>query len=517
MMEPSHDPPGSTGPHPMPAASRARSPRLPLLLDATTLQSRLTGALWGFLIGDAVGGGSFPSFHELDGTSPNRGDGPAGTWGEGGTLMLALLDSLLEAGFDTTDQAERMVDAYRDNAYVAGGWRRFDVGPQVRHAVHAFEHGTPAEDCGSGEEGPPGNAAIKRILAVGLAERGAAAETVVDHALRSSRIVDGSDRAGVSSALYVLVVRGLLSGVSDRGGLLRDAAGQLAAILGARDDGAAAAAALRHLMGWRARHLGASADSGFWAAWDAFAGASSYVDAVERGIRDPVDPATTAALAGGLAGASWGLDGIPTAMLLGMRGRRIAGRLLDGLIAEPPRLAVPTLMHVDRLDLATIPGPAAFAGRLGTSLLPGTDPNRRHGVRRRVLQGDAARLRDIDAVDVLLLLVVDHELAPVGPAPYAEALARHGVELIRHPIPDLEVPDAHQFQLTLATVADRLHAGRSVLIACRSARGRTAMAVGCLLRDAGLSADETIAFLGSTRPGAIETPSQEAFIRQWAD
>jgi ADP-ribosylglycohydrolase len=67
-----------------------------------TLAGRLAGAIWGRLVGDAVGvpdefgPGLAPETVEF------RGDGahgrPAGTWSDDGALMLALLDALLPDG-----------------------------------------------------------------------------------------------------------------------------------------------------------------------------------------------------------------------------------------------------------------------------------------------------------------------------------------------------------------------------------------------------------------------------------
>ena len=49
----------------------------------------------------------------------------------------------------------------------------------------------------------------------------------------------------------------------------------------------------------------------FWSAWDAFAGASDYVSAVTRAVRYGTDTDTTAAIAGGLAGACFGIEAVP--------------------------------------------------------------------------------------------------------------------------------------------------------------------------------------------------------------
>ena len=94
------------------------------------MTDRIRGAIYGHLIGDALG---VPyEFARRVETVEWRGHGihdqPPGTWSDDGALMLALLDSLLDAGFDTEDQARRFV-AWRDRAaYTPDGDGRFDIG-----------------------------------------------------------------------------------------------------------------------------------------------------------------------------------------------------------------------------------------------------------------------------------------------------------------------------------------------------------------------------------------------------
>ena len=70
----------------------------------------------------------------------------------------------------------------------------------------------------------------------------------------------------------------------------------------------------------------------FWSAWDAFAGAADYRDAIERAVRYGHDTDTTAAIAGGLAGIRFGWDAIPADWRRGMRGREIVTPLVDRLV-----------------------------------------------------------------------------------------------------------------------------------------------------------------------------------------
>src|SRR5687768_18581243 len=86
-------------------------------------------AVYGHLVGDAIGV-PYEFGHHIE-TVELRGHGthnqPPGTWSDDGALMLALLDSLLTAGFDPEDQPRRAL-AWADEGRYAGGGVVFDIG-----------------------------------------------------------------------------------------------------------------------------------------------------------------------------------------------------------------------------------------------------------------------------------------------------------------------------------------------------------------------------------------------------
>jgi len=92
------------------------------------MTDRIAGAIYGHLVGDALG---VPyeftrdftrDIETVDWRGHGIHDQPAGTWSDDGALMLAL-DSLLDAGFDTAHQARRFQDCSR-LANKAGQWHR---------------------------------------------------------------------------------------------------------------------------------------------------------------------------------------------------------------------------------------------------------------------------------------------------------------------------------------------------------------------------------------------------------
>ncbi len=462
-----------------------------------TRAERLAGAVWGHLVGDAVGvpyefGPAQPAASIEFGATGTHGQ-PPGTWSDDGALMLALLDSLLTVGFDTTDQATRALDWYRRKEYTPDGDGSFDIGNTTGDAIRAFEHGTPAEDAGPSGEMANGNGSLMRILPLALVERRVSDAELATLAHRASRVTHGTVRAQVACALYCLVARRLLDGHDGRSAALVDARHSLRSAYEAAH-ATDHLAALDHLEAYTDRAGRGSVWDSFWSAWDAFAGANDYRETIQRAIAYGHDTDTTAAIAGGLAGIRWGIGGIPEPWLRGMRGRPIVEPLVESLTrSEGP-------IRVDWVDLKLVPGLADSPGRLGMTILPGKDegPGGKH---HRNLEQDVRWLREAYLLDAFLLLVEDHELAMLRVPSIAEVMAAHGIGLLRHPIVDVSVPtDDLSLAATLDDVRARLAMGESVTVACRGGLGRTGTVVGCLLRDGGLDGDAAVALVRTSRP-----------------
>ena len=192
------------------------------------------------------------------------------------------------------------------------------------------------------------------------------------------------------------------------------------------------------------------------------------------------------------------------------------------LVGEGWRTSRSDAIRVDWVDLSSVPalrGVAEAGGRLGMTFLPGKHDasDTRSGPHWRDLRADASRLRGELGVDALLVLVEDQELEAAGVSDIADAMVGEGIELLRHPIVDMDVPADHgELRLTLDDVLGRLRAGSTVVAACRGGLGRSGTIVACLLRDGGLDATAAVALTRESRHGTIETPAQEAFVAGWA-
>ena len=241
--------------------------------------------------------------------------------------MLALLDSLVEAGFDTDDQGRRALDWWLGKAYKPGPL--FDIGLITRESLERIRTGTPPEQAGGTGEHENGNGSLMRILPVALASRATSDVELIDQAIRASSLTHRHPRSTVTCAVYVLTARELLQGQSDRSKALQTAFGATGSIVtGAERE------ELSTLKNYGDRTGSGYVVDCFWSAWDAFESSNSFENTIRRAISYGNDADTTAAVAGGLAGAYWGVGAIPPQWLSGMQGAAIVEGIVKKLQAR---------------------------------------------------------------------------------------------------------------------------------------------------------------------------------------
>ena len=483
----------------------------------TSLDERLAGAAWGHLVGDATGvpyeftGPRDPDTVEFG--ASGTWDRPAGTWSDDGALMLALLDSLLDRGFDTDDQGRRALAWYRDGAYTPDGEGRFDVGNATREALDRIARGVPAAAAGATHDMSKGNGSLMRTLPLALVERDTPDAELAEHASIASGVTHATAAARVTGALYALVVRRLLRGAAPAAAL--DAA--TVALEPAWADGTDERAALAELLAHEGRGGRAYVYDAFWSAWDAFAGSTGYAETIRRAIAYGNDTDTTAAIAGGLAGAHWGYGGIPVAWRRGMRGHEVAGPLVDRLVeGNGARTSRSRPLRVDDVALDGARGLEGTAGRLGITFLPGKKRDGWTGPHWRDLDLDVARLRDL-RWDTLVLLNEDRELVRCHVPEIETVFAEAGAPaLVRHPIPDPQIPtDDIAYDALVRDVVGRVRSGESVAIACRGGLDRSGMTASCALAEAGMDPEAAMARVQASRDATITKRDQRDYVRAW--
>ena len=491
-----------------------------------TLEERLAGAVWGHLVGDAVGvpyeftGPRDPAAVQFGATG--TWGRPAGTWSDDGALMLALLDSLLGSdrggrpSFDLDDQARRALAWECDGAYTPDHEGRFDIGNATAAALRRLREGVPAVDAGPADERSCGNGSLMRILPVALVGRDHSPARLIDEAHLASRVTHGHARCQVACAVYSIAVAGLLRG-QEPGTALSWAFAETFRLYVEERGYEAHGVALEELRAWTGRGGSTFVPDAFWSAWDAFAGAAGYADSIRRAVAYGNDTDTTAAIAGGLAGARWGWGSIPVAWRRGMRGQDVARPLVDALVETTgARTTRSHPLRVDEVRLADAPRLASATGRLGITFLPGKKRNGWTGSHWRDLDLDMARLNEL-GWDALYLLNEDRELA-FCLVPEIEAVLREAGSpvLVRLPIPDPQVPtDDRAYDATVGEIVARLRAGESVVVACRGGLDRSGMTASCVLVEAGMAPAQAMALVQASRRGAITKDDQRDYVRAW--
>ncbi len=172
----------------------------------------------------------------------------------------------------------------------------------------------------------------------------------------------------------------------------------------------------------------------------------------------------------------------------------------------------------DPLQIATVQAGHGF-GRIGITLCPGKkQPHPVMGGWDRDLGADLDAIQRWGAT-VVVTLVEQHELESLAVPGLAGEVARRHMEWLHLPIRDVSVPTA-AFEAAWDQAGEGLHArlrhGFDVLVHCRGGLGRAGTVAARLLVEAGLEPHEAIRRVRDARPGAIETPEQEAYVHRQA-
>ena len=280
---------------------------------------RYRGCLLGLACGDAVGTtvefsprGSFPPVTDLVGGGPF--ELPAGAWTDDTSMALCLATSLLHCGgFDARDQMNRYVNWWQWG-YLSSTGSCFDIGMTVRAALNRFLV-TRDPVAGSTDPRSAGNGSLMRLAPVAM-WFAPDVEAVRHNARLSSLTTHAAPEALACCELYAELLARALAG-APRHALLRapapaDATERVREIA----DGGYLAKTREQVTG-----SGYCVDSLEAALW-CFATTDSFEAAVLAAANLGDDADTTAAIVGQVAGAHYGIDGIPAHWLakLAMRG-----------------------------------------------------------------------------------------------------------------------------------------------------------------------------------------------------
>lgn len=273
------------------------------------LESRYRGCLLGLACGDAVGTtlefSSRGSFAPITGMV---GGGPfhlkPGQWTDDTAMAICLAQSLLHReGFDATDQMNRYLNWWRWG-YPSPTGECFDIGMTVQDALLRFT-ATGEPIAGSTSPQTAGNGSLMRLAPVVLRFYPNLVD-VLQYARLSSQTTHGAVEAVECCSVMAELIVNALNGKASKAALLRST-----------QEGLTSAAVISiakadYLNKPRDQIQGsgycvASLEAALWC----FATTESFEAAILAAANLGDDSDTTAAIAGQVAGAFYGVDNIP--------------------------------------------------------------------------------------------------------------------------------------------------------------------------------------------------------------
>jgi ADP-ribosylglycohydrolase len=320
------------------------------LVSSTFDRNRFRGSLLGLAVGDAIGTsvefqppGTFPPVTDMLGGGPFSL--PVGAWTDDTSMALCLAESLVERrGFDPVDQLQRYLRWYREGHWSSTG-RCFDIGIATRVALDDFEKaGQPYP--GDAYPTAGGNGPLMKLAPVALAYAARPADAVT-RAAESARTTHGAPEAIDASRYFAGLLVGALNGADARV-LLHDGRYEPAEGLWQREPlhwkvAEVADGSYLHKEPPFIRGTGYVVHSLEAALW-ALGSTRTFEDGVLAAVNLGNDADTTAAIAGQLAGALYGLDAIPERwrerVVMGDEIVGMADRLFDlatSIATGPPR------------------------------------------------------------------------------------------------------------------------------------------------------------------------------------
>ena len=282
-----------------------------------TRQMRYQGCLMGLAVGDAVG--TTVEFEPRDSFPPVTdmvGGGPfglqAGEWTDDTSMALCLAESLVECGgFDARDQMDRYVRWWKEG-YLSSTGECFDIGGTVRDALSGYQStGQPL--AGSTDPYSAGNGSLMRLAPVPLFFAGDPSQAI-DMSGESSRTTHGAATCVDACRYFGGLIVGAVQGM-DKEALLASRYSPVAGLwdrhpLCAEIDEIAAGSFRRKERAEIAGsgHVVKALEAALWAFYRSQTFREGCLLAVNLG--DDTD--TTAAIYGQIAGAYYGIDGIPS-------------------------------------------------------------------------------------------------------------------------------------------------------------------------------------------------------------
>lgn len=181
---------------------------------------KVKGALWGSVIGDALGvPHEFKMREELE-ESPviameefGSHNQPKGTWSDDSSLTLCTLISLAENKLDFTKMMGLFVD-WLENGFCTPHGQVFDIGDSTMEAILTFRRGEAATLCGGDQVWQNGNGSLMRILPLSIFIKDFSNEEIISLSSECSSMTHRHIRSQISCGFFSFLVKNLLQKLS---------------------------------------------------------------------------------------------------------------------------------------------------------------------------------------------------------------------------------------------------------------------------------------------------------------
>ncbi|MEO8153611.1 MAG: ADP-ribosylglycohydrolase family protein [Rhizobacter sp.] len=293
-----------------------------------SLLDRYRGCMLGLACGDAIGTtvefsprGSFQPLTDMVGGGPFGLE--AGQWTDDTSMALCLATSLLHCrGFDPIDQMNRYVNWWQ-RGYLSATGNCFDIGMTVIKALQRYQV-TGNAMAGSSDPATAGNGALMRLAPLVLFHY-PDMRAVLLHARLGSATTHAAPEALECSELMAEVIARALEGRAKLEVVLAPHVQPQTPAVEALKKGAYLDKPASAIVG--SGYCVASLEAALWC----FARADSFADTVLMAANLGDDADTTAAIAGQVAGAHYGMDAIPRGWLAKLHMRDEIDRLACAL------------------------------------------------------------------------------------------------------------------------------------------------------------------------------------------
>lgn len=281
-----------------------------------TIQQRYEGCMLGLAAGDAVGTslefkspGSFEELTDMVGGGPFRLD--PGQWTDDTSMALCLATSLVECGdFNPRDQMERYV-RWKKEGYLSSNGRCFDIGGTISSALYEFQSsGNPF--AGQTDPATAGNGSLMRLAPVPMFFANDP-DLAIQQCSESSRTTHGAETCLDACRYYGGLIVGALHGAT-KDELLESRFSPVAGLWESAplhplvDEIAVGSFKRRNppqIVG--SGYVVKSLEAALWA----FHNSGNFEEGCLLAANLGNDADTTAAIYGQIAGAHYGVNGIP--------------------------------------------------------------------------------------------------------------------------------------------------------------------------------------------------------------